>query len=224
MLLVIQPLWAISQSHRWHPGIVDFMRPHALYAADVEMTLRQGFNLYPHPVAVPDGFSCADLQQLLGAYAVRRLNGATQQVETGLSPPIPVCSGEAYMIETPADLTDPRTGQTEDDIREVLLQRQPEAGKRLARTGLVIEKNVFGIPQQRFVMGYARDEDQKEPIATGLTTTRRFAITTDPPELRGFKAKAALHMKERPLAREDTVNLLVKRSAHGRLPPRGRLD
>lgn len=121
-----------------------------------------------------------------------------------------------YLIKgRPDDLTDPRTGQTEDDINEVLLQRQPEAGERIARTGLVLERNVFGIPEQRFVMGYARDEDKKEPVATGVSTTRSFRITTDPEGLSGFKAKAALHLKERPLALEDTVQLLVTSQSTG---------
>jgi hypothetical protein len=81
-----------------------------------------------------------------------------------------------YLIEgRPEHLVDPRTGVVEDDIRDVILKRNPQT------RAMIEEERLLGLRQPRRVHGFAANEDFKEPIRTGLRVTSRYAIGSDPP-------------------------------------------
>ncbi|MBI1176950.1 hypothetical protein GC207_05870 [bacterium] len=77
----------------------------------------------------------------------------------------------------PEQLIDPRTSLAEDDIRDVILKRDPATGY------IVREPRFFDTRAPRFVNGFAGNDDLKGPITTAAIANLRFAISTDPPNL-----------------------------------------
>ncbi|MGE3540529.1 MAG: RHS repeat-associated core domain-containing protein [Candidatus Tectimicrobiota bacterium] len=88
------------------------LSPHEAYAADVSVPLWPGVNLYSHPVEVPAGLSCVDLQTLLGADALMRMNAATGRFEACTAGPanFAIRSGEGYVVQSPSTRTVTVTG------------------------------------------------------------------------------------------------------------------
>ncbi len=114
-----------------------------------------------------------------------------------------------YLIEgKPEDLTDPYSGSVEDDIRDVIVKRDPNSGR------LVREEVVLGIRQDRGVLAFARNDDYKQLTQTAARTTAQYLVTTDPPGIEA-PVKAALLIRELPSDPEDSVSLLVTTQSMG---------
>jgi hypothetical protein len=120
-----------------------------------------------------------------------------------------------YLIDgRPEQVVDPRTGMVEDDIRDVILKRNPATG------ALVQEERPLGLKQPRPVHGFAFNEDYKAPIRTGLKVTSKYAVRTDPqgfvpsfPE--AFKFRAWVALRELPQHPADESLLTVTTQSDG---------
>ena len=76
------------------------------YAADrgLAVRLERGINLFSHPVRVPAGQNCVELQAQLGALSVLRLDPDAQTFEKCEAPnhAFPIAPGAGYVVDMPA--------------------------------------------------------------------------------------------------------------------------
>ncbi|MBL9167705.1 MAG: hypothetical protein JNN07_08185 [Verrucomicrobiales bacterium] len=125
-----------------------------------------------------------------------------------------------YLLhDKPANLIDPDLEYQLDDIRDVILEREGEAGQ-VAGTGLAPESAKLGNYRVHSVMGFAQNEDKKAPIRTAIRSTSLFKIDTDPPlvtpkDRRTFKVKPALLVRESPSQTAPEFNLVVTSQSSG---------
>ena len=123
------------------------------------------------------------------------------------------------ILGRPGDLVDGVTGMSEDDIRDVILKRDGEVGEA-AGTPLVRERNSIGFARQRFVEGFAQNEDKKDSIKTAARVNTKYQVTTDPAGVTPdnpatWRVSPGILTRERPSLRSQPFDMVVTSQSDG---------
>lgn len=118
------------------------------------------------------------------------------------------------LLNRPEDLIDPRNNLVEDDIRDVLIKRDGAGGP-------IKQDDIFlGAREQRFVHGFAQNDDNTQPIQTGAQMNYSFLVTTDPigvtpNDTNLWKLHSAIIVREKPDTNDFSRDLIVTTQSDG---------
>jgi hypothetical protein len=119
------------------------------------------------------------------------------------------------LMNRPEDLIDPRNNLVEDDFRDVVIKRTNGVGSAIQ------QEDVFlGAREQRFVHGFAQNDDKTQPIQTAAQMNYSFLITTDPAgvtpsDTNLWKLHSAIIVREKPVTNDFSTDLIVTTQSDG---------